>query len=66
MDKETLIKELNRLAEDNEQTNPIAASILYTLSGLCVTDAEELLAIETEKINNFFIKHLRKLINDES
>lgn len=66
MDKETLIKELNRLAEANELTNPIAASVLYTLAGLCVTDSEALLAIETNRINNHFITHLRKLTNNES
>lgn len=59
MDKETLIKELNRLAEANETTNPIAASVLYTLSGLCLTDNEALIAISTHKINEHFLKQLQ-------
>lgn len=66
MDKKTLIKEINRLAEANESTNPIAASVLYTLSGLCVMDNEYLIAIETEKINNFFLTQLQKQTNNES
>lgn len=61
MDKETLIKELNRLAEANEQTNPVAASVLYTLAGLCVMDDEHLISIETERINNHFLTQLQKL-----
>lgn len=60
MDKQTLIKELNRLAEANEQTNPVAASVLYTLSGLCLTDNEALIAISTNKINDYFINQLNK------
>lgn len=59
MDKETLIKELNRLAEANETTNPIAASVLYTLSGLCLTGNEALIAISTHKINEHFLKQLQ-------
>lgn len=65
MNKEKLIKELTQLAEANEITNPIAASILYTLAGLCITDAEAILAIETEKINNHFINQLKQ-INHEN
>lgn len=60
MDKETLIKKLNQLAEANEKTNPIAASVLYTLSGLCIMDKEHLIAIETDKINDYFITQLNK------
>lgn len=60
MNKETLIKELNRLAEANEITNPIAASVLYTLSGLCLTDNESLIAISTNKINEYFLTQLKQ------
>lgn len=66
MDKLTLIKELNRLAELNETTNPIAASVLYTLSGLCATDKEILISIEADSINNHFVTQLRKLTHNES
>lgn len=64
MDKETLIEELNRLAEANETTNPIAASVLYTLSGLCVMDKEYLIAIETESINNHFLTQFQPKQNE--
>lgn len=60
MNKQTLIEELNRLAEANETTNPIAASVLYTLSGLCLTGNEALIAISTNKINDYFIKQLNQ------
>ena len=66
MNKEELIKELNRLAELNELSNPIAASVLYTLSGLCLTDNEGLISIETERINNHFLTNLQKLNKDEN
>lgn len=66
MNKETLIKELNRLAELNETTNPIAASVLYTLSGLCATDKEILISIEADSINNHFLTQLQKLNKHEN
>lgn len=60
MDKETLIKELARLAELNETTNPYASTILYTLSSLCMDNNEELLVATMDKTNDIFLNHLKQ------
>jgi hypothetical protein len=66
MTREELAKELERLGDINAEINPVAASILFTLSGLIITETEMLLAIETHKINDKFIKQLKNLTNNEN
>jgi hypothetical protein len=66
MTREELAKELERLGDINAEINPVAASILFTLSGLIITETEMLLAIETHKINDEFIKQLKNLTNNEN
>lgn len=61
MDKETLIKELARLAELNETTNPCISSILYTLASLCMSNDEELLFDTFDKVNDIFINQLKQI-----
>lgn len=65
MDKETLIKELETLGDLNAQSNPIAASVIYTLAGLLITNDEGLIAIECERITDIFLTQLRKLNTNE-
>lgn len=59
MDKQTLIKELNQLAEANELTNPHASTILYTLASLCGEEKEIMLVETADKINDIFLNQLK-------
>jgi len=64
MDKETLIKELVKLGEFNELSNPNISTILYTLAILAREDKEWLLLelVQTaDKINDILCN---QLIND--
>lgn len=55
MEKIELIHQLQSLAEANEKSNPIAASVIYTLCGLLYTNDEGILAAITQQINNFYL-----------
>jgi hypothetical protein len=69
MTKGELYNELERLADLNIESNPIAASILCTLCGLLILDKEDMLAIYTAQINEFMInknKSTTKQFNNEN
>jgi len=61
MTRNELAKELERLGDINSDAHPLAATVLLTLSGLITTGNEKLLALEADKINDLFIKQLKKL-----
>lgn len=54
MNKDELYNALETLADKNATTNTIAASILYTLAGLVALEKEDMLAIFTRQINEFY------------
>jgi len=66
MTREELAKELEKLGDINSESNPVAASVLFTLSGLIICEEEMLLAIEANKINDKFLNQLKRLTDNES
>lgn len=62
MDKEMLIKELVKLGELNELSNPHISTILFTLATLAEADKEWLLSVlvqTADKINDIFLNQLK-------
>lgn len=59
MTKDELIKRLDELGNLNAKSNPLAAGVLFALSGLCIDNNEYLLAEAIMPLVNEYLSNLK-------